>query len=291
MVAHMSDTLTFDISEDNYLGDAQFVVDVDGKPISGTLTTTASHGLGQSQTFNFFGDFSSAHHVAVTFLNDLYAGPGQDRDLYVDSFTFNGLTQLGTAAIANTGVISGTSANLIRTNDTATYDVSQYTDGRPGEHLTIEYRLFNHKAGDHLFTTSVEELNQVLKSSLDYQYEGVGWSTPDKGANTQDVFRFFNINTGDHFYTSSTAERDQVLKILPNLHYEGVAFQAYANASSTDPGLETVERFLNIKTGLHMYTADAVEIKAILSGQQGTGWIDEGKAFTVHVATDGLLHA
>ena len=84
------------------------------------------------------------------------------------------------------------------------------------------YRFFNAQTGDHFFTTSVDELNQVLKTQPSYRFEGVVGATADKGADTQDVFRFFDAATSSHFYTASTAERDQILKTQPSYHLERV---------------------------------------------------------------------
>ncbi|WP_336489277.1 TIGR03118 family protein [Methylobacterium nigriterrae] len=158
-------------------------------------------------------------------------------------------------------------------------------------HVNPLYRFFNAQTGDHFFTTSVDELNQILKTQPSYRFEGVVGATPDKGADTQDVFRFFDTATGSHFYTTSTVERDQILKTLPNYHSEGVAFEAYTDPSGLGSSGETMERFFNTNTHVHMYSADPTEISAINSGKEGAGWVDEGKAFTIHVSTDGLLHA
>ena len=68
-------TLALHISEDAYLGDAQFTVSVDGHQIGGTLTATASHSAGQTQTFNALGTFAAGSHTTtVNFLNDAYGG-------------------------------------------------------------------------------------------------------------------------------------------------------------------------------------------------------------------------
>jgi Ca-dependent carbohydrate-binding module xylan-binding len=86
------DTLALKVSEDAYLGDAQFTVSVDGHQIGGTQTTTASHAAGQTQTFNVLGTFAAGSHTAtVNFLNDAYGGsPSADRNLYVDGATIDG---------------------------------------------------------------------------------------------------------------------------------------------------------------------------------------------------------
>src|SRR6202035_4684938 len=67
------DTLALKVSEDAYLGDAQFTVSVDGHQIGGTQTATASHAAGQTQTFNVLGTFAAGSNtVTVNFLNDAY---------------------------------------------------------------------------------------------------------------------------------------------------------------------------------------------------------------------------
>ena len=74
-------------------GDATFTVSVDGKQIGGTFTAAASHAAGQEQSVTLNGDFGpGTHYVAVNFLNDAWGGtPSTDRNLYVDSITYNGL--------------------------------------------------------------------------------------------------------------------------------------------------------------------------------------------------------
>ena len=106
-----ANAITVNLSEDAYEGDAQAVLSVDGQQISGTQTVTASHAAGQEQEFVLQGDFGTgAHVVTVQFLNDAYAGsPSTDRNLYVDSITFDGVTsQTGAAIYSNDGVSFGT---------------------------------------------------------------------------------------------------------------------------------------------------------------------------------------
>ena len=92
-----SDTLVLNMSEDAYLGDAQFTVAVDGKQLAGTFTTTVSHASGGSQRFTFMGDWGvGPHSVTVKFLNDAYGGtPATDRNLYVNGISYDGATGLG----------------------------------------------------------------------------------------------------------------------------------------------------------------------------------------------------
>ncbi len=77
---------------------AQFSVSVDGQQIGGVLTT-GSRDTFNTQAFTLRGTFGAgAHTITVTFLNDAFGtGPGQDRNLYVDTAINGGLvTELHT---------------------------------------------------------------------------------------------------------------------------------------------------------------------------------------------------
>ncbi|WP_336487372.1 matrixin family metalloprotease [Methylobacterium nigriterrae] len=153
------------------------------------------------------------------------------------------------------------------------------------------FRFFNPATNDHLYTTSQVERDALIQNKGGYVYEGTDWAVPDPGAGTMDVFRFFDSANKTHFYTTGTAERDQILKTLPAYQYEGVAFEAYANAAAAGSGGVTLERFYNAQSGVHHFAATQSEIDGIRHGAAGAGWVDEGKAFTVHLPTDGMLHA
>src|SRR4051794_4714093 len=97
----ITSTATINVSEDAYLGDAQFTIAFDGKQMGGTYTATASHSAGQAQAITLTGITESftPHDIAVTFLNDAWAGtPSTDRNLYVNSIQFDGQAVSGGAA-------------------------------------------------------------------------------------------------------------------------------------------------------------------------------------------------
>ncbi|WP_270934613.1 carbohydrate-binding domain-containing protein [Falsiroseomonas oryzae] len=81
------------LSEDRYLGDAQYIISVDGHQIDGIQTATALHSLGQQDVRSVLGPFGPGPHVAtVTFLNDRWDGTAStDRNLYVEGITVDGL--------------------------------------------------------------------------------------------------------------------------------------------------------------------------------------------------------
>ncbi|MBB3569639.1 carbohydrate-binding domain-containing protein [Rhizobium sp. BK491] len=87
-----ADKLVLLISEDAYLGDAQYRVTVDGKQIGDIQTAHFLHGSGQSDHLVVQGDWDKGvHDASVTFLNDAWGGtPTTDRNLYLDGATYNG---------------------------------------------------------------------------------------------------------------------------------------------------------------------------------------------------------
>lgn len=157
------------------------------------------------------------------------------------------------------------------------------------EHLSPIFRFFDTQTGNHFYTASAVEKAQIQSSMPTFNYEGAAWSTPDKGPDTHNVFRFFDTKGGTHFLTDSVAERDVILATIPNYTYEGVAFAAYNDVAG--PGHLILDRFYNTQTGQHHFSASSEETASINQGAAGPGWISEGKAFTVHMPTDGGLYA
>jgi hypothetical protein len=96
----VTSTLTLNVSEDAWNGDAQFMVVVDGKQMGGIYTATASHAAGQSQAITVAGIAESytGHDIAISFINDSYGGTAAtDRNLYLSSAQFDGQTAAGAA--------------------------------------------------------------------------------------------------------------------------------------------------------------------------------------------------
>ena len=102
-----ADTLVLNLSEDAYQGDAQFQFTVDGKAGGPVQGVTALHGKGQSEALTLKGDWSGAHRFGVAFTNDAWGGSaGVDRNLYVDSATFDGTAVQGAAALYKNGAVT-----------------------------------------------------------------------------------------------------------------------------------------------------------------------------------------
>ena len=102
----VTSSLVLNVSEDAYQGNAEMVVAVDGQT-QGYYTVTASHAAGQTQaiTINDIPESFTAHDIAVSFVNDAYGGSASlDRNLYVNSMTFDGRTVTGGSAALMTDV-------------------------------------------------------------------------------------------------------------------------------------------------------------------------------------------
>ncbi len=114
-----TDTLDLHVSEDAWQGDAQFLISVDGKPVGGVQTATASHGTGATQDFSVSGNWGDGPHtVGMTFINDAWGGtPSTDRNLYVDSVSYDGHPAAGAPqALMSNGTanfaVSGAAVNV-----------------------------------------------------------------------------------------------------------------------------------------------------------------------------------
>jgi hypothetical protein len=86
------DTITLNLSEDAYEGNALFVLYIDGKAVTTPQVVTALHDANQTQGFTFTGALGAGNHtIGVAFTNDAYGGSAsEDRNLYIQGVTVNG---------------------------------------------------------------------------------------------------------------------------------------------------------------------------------------------------------
>ncbi len=135
-----TDKLVVGISEDAYQGDAQYTISIDGTEIGGTRTATASHAAGAIQSVALTGNWGTgAHSVAVTFLNDAYAGtPTTDRNLYVNSVSYDGVSATpASAALLSNG--SATFATSVTPTGKVTLLVSEDAyQGNANMNVTVD---------------------------------------------------------------------------------------------------------------------------------------------------------
>lgn len=129
------------------------------------------------------------------------------------------------------------------------------------------YRLYNPNSGEHFYTASNEEKNNLTQAG--WSYEGVGWYAPvNQGV---DVYRLYNPN-GEHHYTLDENERDHLVEV--GWKYEGVGWKSL---DEDDPYGQALYRQYNPNQTIcnHNYTSNLAEHQALVS----VGWRDEHTAW------------
>lgn len=136
-------------------------------------------------------------------------------------------------------------------------------DAKQEEKSQAIYRLYNPNSGEHHYTASLWENNNLAK--LGWKAEGIGWYAPRSG---DAVYRLYNPNSGDHHYTVNKAESNYLDEIGWN--YEGVAWYS--------GGSKAVYRLYNPNAkgaGSHHYTlskAESTYLDNIGWNAEGIGW-------------------
>ena len=134
----------------------------------------------------------------------------------------------------------------------------------PGDGINM-YRLFNPNSGEHFYTGSQVERDNLV--SAGWNYEGVAWIAPTSGT---PVYRVFNPNNGDHHYTPSELERDNL--IAAGWNYEGIGWYS---APSTGTPLYRLYNPNCTGAGSHHYTSSSEERDYLVSvgwNYEGIGW-------------------
>lgn len=202
-----SDSLVLKISQDAYNGNAQYTVSVDGKQIGGTLTASASHALGQSDTVTFKGDWGpGTHTVTVNFLNDAWGGTAAtDRNLYVTGATYDGAPVSGanlslfrsgpasfqvsdTTALpsATLNVVNGTPGNDAWLVGTAGDDIITAGKGHDAINGAGGHDVFVFAKGDgwdwiYDFTRGSDKLQMVGMTQADISWHAATWNGVGSG--------------------------------------------------------------------------------------------------------------
>ena len=89
------------------------------------------------------------------------------------------------------------------------------------------YRFFDFKNGTEFLTASSAERDNLVLTSNDYTYEGVGfYEHASTQPNDTAVYRFFDIANGTHFFTANAGEVAAITASRPDMKAEGIAFYA-----------------------------------------------------------------
>ena len=130
---------------------------------------------------------------------------------------------------------------------------------------TTMFRLYNPNSGEHFYTGSAVERDQLVE--VGWKYEGTAWRGPTV-SNTP-VYRLYNSNAGDHHYTTSTEEKDNLVAV-------GWTFEGVGWYSDDELGIPLYRLYNpNAMSGSHHYTASAEERDNLVK----VGWKYEGIAW------------
>lgn len=150
--------------------------------------------------------------------------------------------------------------------DVCTAEVATATGSDKVDYETVVmYRLYNPNTGEHFFTGSEEERDNLV--TVGWNFEGDAWNAPVSTGEA--VYRLYNPNTGDHHYTMSQEEVQNLEEV--GWKYEGVAWNC---APADDP--ESVAQYRlfnpNAESGIHHYTSSEQERDHLVE----EGWRFEG---------------
>ena len=131
------------------------------------------------------------------------------------------------------------------------------------------YRMYNPNTGEHFYTGSIEERDNLI--SVGWQYEGVGFTFPLTTG--KPVHRLFQPSTGEHLYTMDEAEKDKLM--AEGWNYEGIAFNSGFENEVPQYRLWNP----NATVGAYHFTASLEEKNNLLAAgweYQGIGWYSLG---------------
>jgi outer membrane biosynthesis protein TonB len=193
-------------------------------------------------------------------------------------------TQTETTAVSSDAAESSSHAEAVETSDSTpaaapedsastAATTSSLAPAKESLSSVPMYRLYNRYNGEHLFTTSASEAQNLV--SVGWSGESVAWFTPSSG---NAVYRLYNPYSGDHHYTTDKSEYDYLGSI--GWRKEGEKF--YSDGSRATPVFRLFNPYVTIAT--HHYTTSQSEYNYL-----GTiGWKQEGKGwYGVAMPADG----
>ena len=163
------------------------------------------------------------------------------------------------------------------------------------------YRLYNRSTGEHFYTDSAKERDDLVKSGK-WRFEGVSWYAP-KSSN-KPIWRLYHPGKKAHHYTGSANEKDTLCGLGKYAGKgQGWIVEKIGWYSAPDPSSLRPEEQKYVvpvyrayhpgwpMVSAHHYTTDKHEIEVICGGSfgssgfvndpsdPGTGWVYEGIAW------------
>lgn len=155
-------------------------------------------------------------------------------------------------------------------SESATASAATAAEAAPAESSYHNiYRLYNRYSGQHLYTSSWDEVKST--TSVGWYYESIAWEAPDDSEGNTEVYRLYNPYSGDHHYTTSAEERDNLVSL--GWHSEGTAWYSLSEEDAV-PLYRLFNPYATV--GTHHYTTSASERDYLDS----IGWNYEGEAWS-----------
>ena len=243
------------------------------QPVTGvTLNKTAvTISLGMTTTLKVTVAPSNAADKSVTWKS------GDESIATVDS--------TGKATAVGIGAVTITVTAADGSGKTAACEIT-VTDQVPTKEM---YRLYNPRSGEHFYTSSAYERDQLIKRGP-WVYEGIAWNAPVESE--YPVYRMYSPKSKAHHYTMDKNERDVLCGMGKytgrgmGWNYEGVGWYSAIDPAGYEalPEAEKAQytplhRLYNPRypmVSAHHYTADTNEVR-VLTTQRG--WKYEGIAW------------
>ena len=124
------------------------------------------------------------------------------------------------------------------------------------------YRMYNPNSGEHFYTGSMEERQNL--EAAGWKYEGVGFTFP--ATTGKPVYRLFDPASGEHLYTMD--ENEKATLLAQGWNFEGIAFNSGYETEVAQYRLHNP----NATVGAYHFTASAAERDVLLAA----GWEDQG---------------
>ena len=124
------------------------------------------------------------------------------------------------------------------------------------------YRMYNPNSGEHFYTGSMEERQNL--EAAGWKYEGVGFTFP--ATTGKPVYRLFDPASGEHLYTMD--ENEKATLLAQGWNFEGIAFNSGYETEVAQYRLHNP----NATVGAYHFTASQAERDVLLAA----GWEDQG---------------
>ena len=219
----------------------------------------------QVETLNF--TYMNAGYTAYY----SYANDGAETSLTMtvfeireDSVTVKRFGENGLQELKARGVTNAYKGESGYSPDTTVYPSPQTIEltGFAKERTWSMYRMYDPNSGEHVYTGSDEERDNLVAAG--WNYEGVGFTFPMTTG--LPVYRLYDPVTGEHLYTMDEAEKATLM--AAGWNFEGVAFNSCPEKEVPQYRLHNP----NETRGAYHFTASTEERDYLLS----IGWEDQG---------------